>query len=237
MVDYGAPFKSLSRTRDPRVVRKILIGASLLLGSLLLLLLLIGILGFFILYGYLLRVAYAAQTEEAPALPDWDQYGSDLGRGFQIAVLGLIWSLPSVLLVLLLVFSTIAEIGEGGLQALAAVLERTASLPATAGTVVASLWYAWIMPGVTIAFVQREIFQDGLRIRTILAWTWQNRGQVAIIAAANFLVSVPSILNDDPSRLHAWTLVTFGAWPLMAYYSAHIYGQLARHSDISALRS
>lgn len=234
MVDYGAPFKSLSRTRDPHVVRKILIGASLLLGSLLLLLLLIGILGFFILYGYLLRVAYAAQTEEAPALPDWDQYGSDLGRGFQIAVLSLIWALPFLPLT---VFFIIAEIGTGGLQALWASLEGTASLPATAGTVVTSLWYAWIMPGVTIAFVQREIFQDGLRIRTILAWTWQNRGQVAIIAAANFLVSVPSILNDDPSRINAWLLVTSGAWPLMAYYSAHIYGQLARHSDISALRS
>lgn len=235
MVDYGAPFKSLSRTRDPRVVRKILIGASLLLGSLLLSIVLIGILGFLILSGYLLRVAYAAQTEEAPALPDWDQYGSDLGRGFQIGVLGLIWSLPSLLLT---VFSIIAGIGAGGWQELAAAaLEGTASLPAITAALVASLWYAWVMPGVTIAFIQREFFQDGLRIRTILAWTWQNRGQVAIIAAANFLVSVPSIVNDDPLRINAWTLVTIGAWPLMAYYSMHIYGQLARHSDISALRS
>lgn len=229
MVDYGAPFKSLSRTRDPRVVRKILIGASLLLGSLLLSIVLIGILGFLILSGYLLRVAYAAQTEEAPALPDWDQYGSDLGRGFQIAVLGLIWSLPTLAVLF------ISVIGAGGFQELAAAaLEGTALLPViTAGAVVASLWYAWVMPGVTIAFVQREIFQDGLRITTILAWTWQNRGQVAIIAAANFLVSVPSIFNNDP----AWALVTSGALPIMAYYSAHIYGQLARHSDISALRS
>ena len=228
MLDYGAPFKSLSRTRDPRVVRKILIGASLLLGSVLLLLLLIGVLGFFILGGYLLRVVYAAQTEEAPVLPEWDQYGSDLGRGVQMAVLLLIWSLPSA------VFLLLDVIGAGGFQALAAaVREGTTLFPIT--TVAASLWGAWIMPGVTIAFVQREDFGDGLRIRTILVWTWEKRGQIAIIVTANFLISVSGILNDNP--LNAWTLVLSVAWPIMSYYNAHIYGQIARHSDISALRS
>ena len=228
MLDYGAPFKSLSRTRDPRVVRKILIGASLLLGSVLLLLLLIGVLGFFILGGYLLRVVYAAQTEEAPVLPEWDQYGSDLGRGVQMAVLLLIWSLPSA------VFLLLDVIGAGGFQALAAaVREGTTLFPIT--TVASSLWSVWIVPGVTIAFVQREDFGDGLRIRTILVWTWEKRGQIAIIATANFLISVSGLLNDNP--LNAWTLVLLGAWPIMSYYNAHIYGQIARHSDISALRS
>ena len=227
-MDYGAPFKSLSRTRDPRVVRKILIGTSLLLGSVPLLLLLIGVLGFFILGGYLLRVVYAAQTEEAPVLPEWDQYGSDLGRGVQMAVLLLIWSLP------LAVFLLLDVIGAGGFQELAAaVREGTALFPMT--TVASSLWGAWIMPGVTIAFVQREDFGDGLRIRTILVWTWEKRGQIAIIATANFLISVSGILNDNP--LNAWMLVLSVAWPIMSYYNAHIYGQIARHSDISALRS
>ena len=66
---------------DERWVEKTAIGTGLILISSLLLVALIGFLGYFILFGYLVRLIQNVRDEVHPVLPEWDRWGDDLVRG------------------------------------------------------------------------------------------------------------------------------------------------------------
>ena len=85
-------------SEDERWVEKTAIGTGLLLISTLLSIALIGVLGYFILFGYLVRLLQNVRDEVQPVLPEWDQWGDDLVRGVKLACVYLVWALPIILI-------------------------------------------------------------------------------------------------------------------------------------------
>jgi len=75
--------------QDPKWLTKVLVGG---------LLLFIPIVGWLIVAGYWLRlIRQIAQGNELP-LPEWNDFGNDLVRGVKVFVVGVVWSLPLIIL-------------------------------------------------------------------------------------------------------------------------------------------
>ena len=81
-------------TEDERWVEKLAIGVGIILVSGLLTPMLIGLLGFFIIAGYSIRLLQNVRDGQPRPLPEWNQWSEDFVRGFKIAVVTLIWALP-----------------------------------------------------------------------------------------------------------------------------------------------
>ena len=84
-------------SEDERWVEKTAIGTGLLLISSLLLVALIGVLGYFILFGYLVRLLQNVRDDVHPVLPEWDRWGDDLVRGVKLVCVYVVWALPILL--------------------------------------------------------------------------------------------------------------------------------------------
>ena len=70
-------------TEDPRWKEKIAIGTAVILISGLLSVILIGILGYFIVAGYTVRLLQNVRDGKSAPLPEWDEWAEDLTRGFR----------------------------------------------------------------------------------------------------------------------------------------------------------
>lgn len=295
MLDYGAPFQLFSPARDPRLARKILVGAALLLSTagmgfvwvlwtstapaglshaqrvLFAAVLGVGFNGFVLVGGYGLRVLSAVRSEPRPALPEWNQWRNDWQRGCQYYGLAFLWALPltaaafgcwlgSRFLWLLPYFGMPAAFPiYNALNALIrwppiAATEQ-AWIAAAAGLGLAAMANFLAAPGMTIAFVQRGRFRDGLRVRAILAWTVAHKGPVARAACATFLAATVSCLAGllaevlflsitgsfyfHPNILLAMLISLGVTGPLSmlwnVLYSGHLYGQVARCAHATVL--
>ena len=76
-------------TKDQAWLKKVLVGG---------LLLLIPIIGAFILYGFGVRIVRNVMAGDPNPLPEWDDIGGDLSRGFFVWLGIIIWSLPLIIL-------------------------------------------------------------------------------------------------------------------------------------------
>ena len=132
-------------TEDERWVEKTAIGTGLLLVSTLLSFVLIGVLGFFILFGYLVRLLQNVRDGVHPALPEWNQWGDDLVRGVKLACVYIVWALPIIFVSVPLSISAFLDV-----FVMATTLHCC--------LVFHSAWrcdpYAVLQPGFTIAFAK-----------------------------------------------------------------------------------
>ena len=79
--------KSISYiTEDPRWQQKLLIGTGVIIASTIFSVVLIGLIGFIIFAGYCVRLLQNVRDGQSYPLPEWDQWGEDLARGFKLAV-------------------------------------------------------------------------------------------------------------------------------------------------------
>ena len=81
-------------TKDPQWVKKVLIGGLVIFVSLLLSIILVGLLGFAMFGGYLVRTVRNVTNGEPNPLPEWDDMGGDLVRGLKAFVGLLVWLAP-----------------------------------------------------------------------------------------------------------------------------------------------
>lgn len=81
-------------TKDPQWVKKVLIGGLVIFVSLLLSIILVGLLGFAMFGGYLVRTVRNVTNGEPNPLPEWDDMGGDLVRGLKGFVGLLVWLAP-----------------------------------------------------------------------------------------------------------------------------------------------
>ncbi len=222
-MQYGLPFRTVFHSTDPRIKNKIVTGTLYVLGSLILAPVLVGILGFFILVGYGLRVLQNVQFQQEPLLPEWDQWRSDLRSGFFLVVALFIWLLPFGILSFALTW--------GGELSAAGVGVLLSGVGALLVNVV-----SWILtPGITIAFAQRRELADAFHFRVILAWVAQNwlpcLGVSLISALVSFLLLLVAALAGTLA-LVIGLLVTIpcALWGA-SMYQYHLLGQLARTYD------
>ena len=172
---YRLPLQDFYRSSDPAWMRKLIWGATVALISLLLTPMLVGVLGWLIIAGYGLHLLRNVQGGEQHPLPAWNQPRADLHRGFKLAVVALVWSMP--LVVLGAFMSVVVEsvvVGSvvvvlGGLYSLFAVLAA---------------------PAYCIRMAQaHSTISDGLRCRELVHWTCSHLGQVVPALAVGIAVA------------------------------------------------
>lgn len=223
-------------SEDDRWVEKTAIGTGLLLISSLLLVALVGVLGYFILFGYLVRLHQNVRDDVHPVLPEWDRWGDDLVRGVKLACVYLVWALPiffvSVpLFIIGVVISENMHYGDDDIGAL--IILCSLCLQFLVG-----IAFLVFQPGFTIAFARNETIKDGLQVSEIWDWTRDNIGNVAIVAiltviASMIITTVGSIVGLILCVIGA--VVTVPLSQLIIYYfQSHLYGQLARVAGVGA---
>jgi cytochrome b561 len=221
-------------TEDERWVEKMAIGTGVAVVSLVLSPVLIGIVGFLIIAGYSVRLLQRVRDGNPTPLPEWDQWGDDLIRGFKLAVVAVVWSLP------LIIFAIPTSIGRAMVSGNGGAGDAFGGLVAACGGCLSFLYSLVILvmaAGFTITYARDEEISSGLQITEIWQWTRRNLGQVVIVAVAyaigsgvlfvvagiaGVLLCVIGLLITIPLALLASML-----------FRAHLYGQLAREFPLT----
>ena len=217
-------------SEDERWVEKTAIGTGLLLISSLLLVALVGVLGYFILFGYLVRLLQNVRDDIHPVLPEWDRWGDDLVRGVKLACVYLVWALPIffVSVPIFIIGVVLAENlphGDGDIGAIFILCSFCLQF-------LVGIAFLVFQPGFTIAFARNETIKDGLQVSEIWDWSRDNIGNVAIVViltviASMIITTVGSIVGLILCVIGA--VVTVPLSQLIIYYfQSHLYGQLAR---------
>lgn len=215
-------------TEDPRWQQKLLVGTGVFIASMVFSIVVIGVLGFFIITGYAIRLLQNVRDGELHPLPEWDQWGDDLARGFKLFVVSLVWSLP------LIIFTIPSGIGNAlvsadseGAQVVGVMLSICGScLSMLFGLVVAA-----VTPGFSIAFAEDERISSGLAFRDIIAWTQENIGQVIIVVLVVLVASlvitlVAGIVGVLLCLVGLIVTIPLGGLVTLLF-QYHLYGQLA----------
>ncbi len=174
-------------TEDPRWQQKVMIGTGVVLASMVLSVVLIGFVGFFIVAGYAVRLLQNVRDGQPNPLPEWDQWGDDLARGFKLTVVSLVWALPAIALVIpSMIGGALSESNSEGAQFVGVMI----SICAGCLTFLFSLLVAAVTPGFSIAFAEDERIGSGLQFRRILGWTQENIGQVIVVTLVYIVASL-----------------------------------------------
>lgn len=216
-------------TEDERWVEKTAIGIGVILVSLLTSIVLVGLLGFLVLLGYSVRLVQNVRDDVHPALPEWNQWGADLGRGLKLFVVQFVWSLPILLTTVPLTIITafLADSGRSGEEMAGIVSLCTACI-----SLVFGIAYAILQPGFTIAFIKNEMIGDGLQVSNIWNWTLQHIGDVIIVAIVYMVGSSLIMLLGGIVGTILCLVGLIVTIPLsiltITYFQSHLYGQLAQ---------
>lgn len=250
MIDYG---KALSFfTEDPRWKEKLAIGTGVAIASFVVSAILVlapsfifymlfpwptastlssslvyGV-GVIFLAGYGVRLLQNVRDGQIQPLPEWNQWGNDLIRGFRLVVVNLIWLLP------ILIISIPAWLGNLILNNNNEAIAFLGGMLLTGGLCLIflyDLFVAIMMPGFTIAFARDEQIGSGLQIRPIWQWTYQHLSQVISVAVICLIAQVVLAVIATTIGVILCGIGLFVTLPLailVTYlFQAHLYGQLA----------
>lgn len=222
---------------EDRWIEKLAIGVGVILVSSVLSVILIGVLGFFILIGYAIRLMQNVRDGVQPVLPEWNEWGGDLTRGFKYAVVGFVWGLGILLLSIPTFLGAIMTGGDNSF------IQGIGTLIMGVGLCLSILYGIFILlaqPGFTIAFAEDERISSGLALSKIWNWTMANLGQVIIVAISIFIGSfIISSLAGIVGLLLCGVglLVTTPLAMLITYiFQFHLFGQLAREFPMDGSR-
>ena len=220
-------------TDDPRWKEKIAIGTGVVIVSGMLSVVLIGVLGFLIVIGYCVRLLQNVRDGQQTPLPEWDDWGGDLGRGFKLAVVTLVWSLPALLLMLPIIFGGVMMgVGSDGndLGPLAA-LGGLVMMMGYCLVFLYGLFVVVLTPGFNIWFARDEQIGSGLQFTAIWAWT---RGHLGVVIMFTMAYMVASMLFSLVAGIVGIILCGIGMFvtiPLsmlvLYIYQYHLLGQIA----------
>jgi hypothetical protein len=216
---------------DERWLEKLAIGVGIVLVSSFLAPLLIGLLGFFIVAGYAIRLLQNVRDGQPRPLPEWNQWSEDFVRGLKIAIVTLIWALP--LFVVVVPMGVGVALADSGREA-AEIFGGLILFGSLSLTVLYGLVVALLTPGFTIAFARDEEIRSGLQLTEIWQWTQQHLGQVLLIGivylAASFALGITAMLAGL-LLCGVGLIVTMPLSTLVIMlFQHHLYGQLAREN-------
>ena len=212
---------------DPRWKEKIAIGTAVVLISGLLSVIFIGILGYFIIAGYMVRLLQNVRDGNPTPLPEWDEWGEDLIRGFRLFVVAFAWALPMLLFIIPVAVGGVLSDSRG----FAGFIGGSLLFCGMCFVFLYGLFLFLITPGFSIAFARDERINSGLQLREIWEWTQANIGQVVIVAivviAATFAINLTATIAGTILCL-VGVVLTVPLGLLITYiFQYHLYGQLA----------
>lgn len=233
-VDFGKAFSFF--TEDEKWLEKLGIGTGLILVSTILSVVLVGILGFFILAGYCLRLLQNVRDGVEKPLPEWDRWGDDLTAGLKLTVVMFLYALPALIFAIpimigsILTFAAADSSNEVQLVGLPFVL---------LGYCLVFLWgilYTLLQPGITIGFARDMTIGSALKFNAI--WEWTRSRLVMVIIVGLVYWGVGSVLGLLGTLLGTLLCVVglIITVPLSILLTSliqyHMYGQLAREGTV-----
>lgn len=166
-------------TEDPRWKEKAIIGAALALFAPL-------VVPTLILLGYALRLTQSMRDGKRAGLPDWDDWSGDLVRGFKLAIVYLVWSLPAAVATIPFFVGSIMADSDGFARTFGVmILVGTACL-----TLLYSIFVTLMTPGFVLWFARDEQIQSGLQVSEIFAWTRDHLTEVVLFLIAVVIANI-----------------------------------------------
>jgi hypothetical protein len=191
----------------------------------------------FALLGWVVDIMRNVSQRQANPLPEWDNFGDKFVKGAILFVVGLIYSLPALLITCPAVFLALTggDLGGDGQQALSGPFLGTTVLLTCAISVYALL-ISFLMPAIFLNFARKGTFAACFEFGEI--WRIMSRNLsdyivawliiIVVAIAASFVIGiVGSVLAFIPccGWILAWIL--FGVttvWILAVY--GHLFGQI-----------
>src|SRR5512139_1860929 len=191
----------------------------------------------FALFGWVIDIMRNVSQRQPNPLPEWSDFGEKFVKGAILFVVGLIYSLPALLLTCPLVFVpfTRGDLGSDGQQALASMFVGT-TLLLTCVISIYGLLISFLMPAVFLNFARKGTFAACFEFGEI--WRIMSRNLsdyivawliiIVVGIAASFVIGiVGGVLAFIPccGWILAWIL--FGVttvWILAVF--GHLFGQI-----------
>lgn len=217
-------------TEDERWLEKLGIGVGLVLVSSILAPILIGILGFFILIGYCVRLVQNVRDGAPKPLPEWNRWGDDMVSGLKLALAMLIYALPIFLFTIPMAVGAAMTDGRSrsGVEAVGWPLMICGICLVT----LYSIAFTLFQPGITVAFARDESVRSALQISDIWAWTRRNLSGVLVVTIVYIIASAVIGVAGAIVGIILCVVGLIVTIPLATLYTylvqSHLYGQLAR---------
>lgn len=226
-MDFGKAFTFMFE--DPEWLRKLGIGTLIGLVGILFSPILIGLIPLIILLGYTLDVLRNVMYGRELPLPEWEDWGGFLTRGFRLIAVFFIWALPAILIVIpLAVGSALADQGRG-MEAIGAVLIICSSCL----LILWGLFLTLLTPAIYVRVARTERFAAGFEFARLWQFTRDNIGNVIIAILLTWLAGIIAslIAGLGVIALVIGVLVTIPFASLWQYLvQAHLFGQIAANS-------
>lgn len=197
--------------QDQRWITKALIGIVMLV---------IPIIGWLILWGYLLRVTRLVALGHDSVLPEWDDFGGDLVRGLKWLVVNLSWNIPVILISACVTILTAASSARGEGSTAANLL----SICGSCLQFVVSMVILYILPLPASRLAVTERLSDAFAFPQILGEV--RRAGVDLLVVLVLTVVAGIVASLGLLVLCVGILATF-LYALLFQY--HLWGQVRRH--------
>ncbi len=221
-MDIGSAFTFMFD--DEEWVKKLAIGGGIMFAALLLMpLFLVGVLLILPVVGYSLEVYKNVRDGALKPLPEWTNFGDLFKGGLFVALIGLVYNLPALLIVCLSV------VIQGGLTAAfsdnsdAASIIPVVSICFSCLQLVLSLAGYALMPAGVIRYAQYGTFGAAFQIGDIIAFIRNNIGDYIIVI---LLAWVASLLAGFGMILCIVGVFFTSFWSYLVTFN--LFGQLAR---------
>lgn len=218
-IDFARPFTYVFE--DPNWLPKVAIGGLMTLLAILLI-------GIPFILGYCARLARNVAAGKPQPLPEWDAWGEDFGEGLKLAVIGILWYLPIIL---------IAIVGFGGSAMVGAMAGDTSEAGAMAASgmfgFAMCLFYALVLviavllPAALTLAVMRQDFGSAFAFGQIFAFIREN--------LANYVLSilvylVAGFLSQFGVILLCIGVIFTNFWSQLV--STHAFAETYRYSPV-----
>lgn len=231
-MDFGKAFTFMFE--DPDWLRKLGIGTLVGLAGILFSPLLIGFIPLIMLLGYTLDTLRNVMDGRGRPLPDWEDWGGFLKRGFRLCAALFIWALPIILIALpLTVGGTLTDQNSSGTEAVGAIL-------ITCSSCLLLLWglvLALFTPAIYARVARTERFASAFELGKLWSFTRDNIGNVVIALlltwVAGLIATVIASLGIIALGIGLLVSIPFAnLWQYLV--QAHLFGQIGA-SSVSAI--
>ena len=206
-MDIGKSFNFVFE--DKKGLEKVLIGGVLMF---------VPILGSILLLGYGIQLVRNVRNHDPEPLPEWDDWGKKIAEGFKLFIVYFLWSLPLIILSLLILI----PMALGGNSDTGSAIASIFALCFGCFTLIYAIVMWLATPSITIKFAETGEFADGLKFGEILSFTKEHLGQILVVAIVSWLVYLLAGLLGSLLCLIGLFFTMF--WASLVQY--HMIGQI-----------
>ncbi len=223
-MDIGSAFTFVFDDED--WIKKIAIGGAISVAGLILLpVLLIGLLLFLPLSGYMIKVIQNVRDGHEKPLPEWNDFGDLFKTGFFVALIAIIYQIPSI------IFSCASGLAQAAPELAQMDSDAAGAVAVVAGClsciqIILSLAAGVLLPAAWIRYAQYETFGSAFQFGEIFSFISGNIGDYIIAILLSWVASFIAFFGIILCFIGVF-FTTF--WAILV--SANLYGQLARKAQ------